>query len=146
MKKIAFLGLLSITFIVGACGSGDTKKAEQTSGDTTSITQPTAAGKIEFADPAFDFGQIKEGEIVEHTFTFKNVGTAPIILSEVNASCGCTTPDYSKTPVLPGKVGEVKVAFNSMGQAGKQQKIVTVMSNAENGITTVQLKGEVLKK
>ncbi len=147
MRKIAFLGLLSITSIISACGNSDAKKTEgQTDGDTTSMTQSSATlGKIEFDESAFDFGKVKEGEVVEHTFTFKNTGNAPVILSEVNASCGCTTPDYSKNPVLPGKTGEVKVAFNSSGQVGKQQKIVTVMSNAENAITTVQIRGEVSK-
>lgn len=105
-----------------------------------------ALGKIEYIEAEYDFGTITEGEVVDHVFKFKNTGDAPVILSQVSASCGCTTPDYTKEPVLPGKEGEIKVSFNSLGQVGVQQKIVSIMSNAENRITTVQIKGTVEKK
>ncbi len=139
--------------IFSACSGNGDKKAENAT-DTTAIAVTTDSlaqaassfGTVEFEEPVFDFGQVKEGEVVEHTYTFKNVGDAPLILSNVSASCGCTTPEFSKNPVLPGQTGSVKVVFNSDGQAGKQQKIVTVSSNGSNSITTVQLKGEVLKK
>ncbi|SUJ02484.1 Protein of uncharacterised function (DUF1573) [Sphingobacterium spiritivorum] len=151
INKLAFAGILSMACLVSACGNNtktNVAKAAQgdsVAGDTTQQKGQETLGKIEFEETAFDFGQVKEGEVVQHTFTFTNVGEAPVILSEVNASCGCTTPHYSKSPVLPGKKGEVKVAFDSKGQVGKQQKIVTVMSNATNGISTVQLRGEVQK-
>ena len=105
-----------------------------------------AKGVIEYTDAVFDFGTIKDGDIVDHVFAFKNTGTEPVILTQVAASCGCTTPDYTKTPILPGESGEIKVSYNSAGQVGVQQKIVTVNSNAENAVTTVQLKGTVLQK
>ncbi|MFD1768170.1 DUF1573 domain-containing protein [Sphingobacterium suaedae] len=126
-----------------------------TTGGNTDATNDSSAvatkdsshlGKIEFAETAFDFGQVNEGDIVEHVYTFENTGKSPVILSQVSASCGCTTPSYTQTPVLPGKTGEIKVSFDSNGQVGKQQKIVTVVSNAENGVTTIQLKGEVAAK
>lgn len=124
-----------------SCGNSGNK--EKQSIDT--LTNE-AGGQIEFAESVFDFGQVKEGEIVEHEYTYTNTGTAPVILSQVSASCGCTTPSYTQTPVLPGKSGEVKVSFDSNGQVGKQQKIVTIVSNADNRVTTIQLKGEVLSK
>jgi len=76
----------------------------------------------------------------------KNSGDAPVIISKVTASCGCTQPEFSKSPILPGGKSEIHVTFNSEGQVGKQQKIITIQSNASNGLTTVQLKGEVLGK
>jgi len=82
---------------------------------------------------------------VDHVFKFKNTGTAPVIIAQVAASCGCTTPDYTRDPILPGKEGEIKVSFNSQGQVGNQQKIVTVSSNAANNVTTVEIKGTVEK-
>lgn len=100
-------------------------------------------GKIEFGETVYDFGTVKEGEIVEHVFKFTNTGEAPVILSQVSASCGCTTPNYTKDPILPGKEGEINVSFDSKGQVGKQQKIITVSSNAANNVTTVQIKGVV---
>ncbi len=129
-----------------SCGNAENKTSETGDSVSTAATNNAANGKIEFAESAFDFGQVAEGQIVEHTYAFTNTGTSPVILSRVSASCGCTTPSYTQTPILPGKTGEIKVSFDSNGQVGKQQKIVTVVSNAENGVTTIQLKGEVLTK
>lgn len=142
--------------VLSSCGNATKSTDESTAAvdttiealDTTSEATSTgaAAGVIEYAETVYDFGTVKEGDIVEHVFTFKNTGKEPVILNQVSASCGCTTPDYTKTPILPGATGEIKVSFNSAGQAGVQQKIVTVSSNSENGVTTVQLKGTVEKK
>ncbi|MBD1426328.1 DUF1573 domain-containing protein [Sphingobacterium arenae] len=126
-----------------SCGNAGNKEEQATDTTASDLVQ---GGKIEFEESVYDFGEIKEGEVVDHVYTYTNTGTAPIILSQVSASCGCTTPSYTQTPVLPGKSGEVKVSFDSNGQVGKQQKIVTISSNAENRVTTVQLKGEVLSK
>lgn len=143
--KIGILSLGLTTLV--SCGSSSSETKES---DVTEIKKnnsgDAALGKLEFAEAVFDFGEIKEGEVVEHMYTFENKGTAPIILSQVSASCGCTTPSYTQTPILPGKQGEVKVVFDSNGQVGKQQKIITVVSNAENNVTTVQLRGEVVAK
>lgn len=126
-----------------SCGNSGNNEEHSTG---TLVDESAKGGEIEFAEPVFDFGQVKEGEIVDQVYTYTNTGTAPIILSQVSASCGCTTPSYTQTPVLPGKSGEVKVSFDSNGQVGKQQKIITIASNADNGVTTIQLKGEVLPK
>ncbi|KKX47253.1 MULTISPECIES: DUF1573 domain-containing protein [Sphingobacterium] len=152
MKKMNYSLLLAFgIWTLSSCGTSN--KSENTSSDSVNATADTsvnteaaagAIGTIEFAEPAFDFGQIKEGAEVTHTFTLKNTGNAPLIISEVRASCGCTQPEFSKSPVLPGKTSDIKVTFKSEGQVGKQQKIITIHSNASNGLTTVQLKGEVL--
>ncbi len=142
--KASFFCFVFATLV--SCGNSNntaTETADSTAADSTSAA---GTGKVEFAEAAFDFGQVKEGEVVEHVYAFTNTGTSPVILSRVSASCGCTTPSYTQTPILPGKTGEIKVSFDSNGQVGKQQKIVTVVSNAENGVTTIQLKGEVLAK
>lgn len=100
---------------------------------------------LEVADDAYDFGVIEEGEKVEHEFTFTNTGSSPLIISNVQASCGCTTPEYSKNPIAPGDQGLVKVVFNSAGQLGKQHKVITVTSNAASRNTLLHLRGEVQK-
>lgn len=125
---------------------GNSRNNEDQSSDTLVNEAAMAGGKIEFAEPIFDFGQVKEGEVVEQVYAYTNMGTAPVILSQVSASCGCTTPSYTQTPVLPGQSGEIKVSFDSNGQVGKQQKIVTIVSNADNKVATIQLRGEVLPK
>ncbi|RZF62817.1 DUF1573 domain-containing protein [Sphingobacterium corticibacterium] len=126
-----------------SCGNSGSNEEQATDTIGNELTQ---GGKIEFGESVYDFGEVKEGEVVEHVYAYTNTGTEPVILSQVSASCGCTTPSYTQTPVLPGKSGEVKVSFDSNGQVGKQQKIVTIVSNAENRVMTVQLKGEVLPK
>lgn len=135
-----------------SCGNQGQTTTNANEGET-SVEELSAAdsersaelGVIEFEKSVFDFGKVKEGAVVDHVFKFKNTGNAPVILSQVSASCGCTTPDFTKEPVLPGKNGAIKVSFNSLGQVGTQQKIVTVSSNAENRVTTVQIKGVVEK-
>lgn len=104
------------------------------------------AGKvpvIKFAESEFDFGNIKAGDKVEHTFAFTNEGTADLIISDAKASCGCTVPDWTKEPVAPGKSGEVHVVFNSTGKSGQQSKTVTLTLNTEKGSEEVKFKANV---
>ena len=146
MRLKSILWSCTLLSFVVACNNAtqSTDKGNDTVDVVDSLhTAEGPHGKIEFAETAYDFGTVKEGDIVEHVFKFTNSGEAPVILSQVSASCGCTTPDYTKDPVLPGKEGEIKVSFDSKGQVGKQQKIVTISSNAENKVTTVQIKGTV---
>lgn len=80
-----------------------------------------------------DFGNIVQGDVVEHTFKFTNTGTEPLIITNVQVSCGCTTPKgWPRDPVMPGGTGELTVAFNSTGKMGAQTKPVTIISNAVN--------------
>ncbi len=110
------------------------------------VESPDSSGAVmELAADSYDFGAVKEGEKVEHEFRFTNTGSAPLIISNVQASCGCTTPEYSKNPIAPGGEGMVKVVFNSAGQVGKQHKVVTVTSNAVKRNTLLHLRGEVKK-
>lgn len=108
--------------------------------------------KFQFKDKndTYDFGTVKEGEDVVHVYEFKNVGDQPLQILRVEASCGCTTPDWTKTPVMPGKTGNVKITFKSQGRVGPVNRDVTIQSNAriedkskERYVLT--LKGEVVK-
>ncbi len=85
---------------------------------------------LEFKEMEFDFGTIKEeGGKVTHIFEFKNNGRVPIIINSVKASCGCTTPLWTKKPVLPNKVGLIKVTYNPLNRPSKFIKTVTVTTN-----------------
>ncbi|MBK1441507.1 DUF1573 domain-containing protein [Parapedobacter sp. ISTM3] len=121
------------------------QQGEQPVGQTIIPGGDSVSAVLEVENDAYDFGKIKEGEKVEHEFKFTNTGTSPLIISNVQASCGCTTPEYSKNPIAPGDEGMVKVVFNSAGQLGKQHKVVTVMSNASSPNTLLHLRGEVEK-
>lgn len=125
-----------------ACNNAGTTKENNTE-PTEEGAEVQGNGEISFEESVFDFGEIEEGEIVNHKFKFTNTGSEPVIISKVSASCGCTTPEYTSTPVAPGKEGEIAVRFDSNGQKGVQQKIVTIASNAKEKVITVQLKGAV---
>jgi len=85
---------------------------------------------INFQEEFHDFGEVPEGEIVEHTFTFTNEGDGPLIISNAAGSCGCTVPEWPRQPIAPGQQGQIKVSFNSKGRAGRQDKRVTLTTNA----------------
>ena len=142
MKKLLLAGFALSMFV--ACNN-QSQTATDNADTIHAEVNPVGGGKIVFEEAKFDFGTVKEGTVVDHTFKFKNEGTEPIIIGQVSTSCGCTTPNYTKDPVLPGKEGEISVSFNSAGHPGVQQKLVTVSSNAENPILTVELKGTVEK-
>jgi len=103
---------------------------------TTPDATAAAATKPEGPLPAFkfeqtnyNFGQIKEGEKVIHSYKFQNTGDAPLIIENVQPTCGCTAPDWSKEPIPVGGTGFVKVEFDSNGKQGIQNKTVTVSAN-----------------
>jgi archaellum component FlaG (FlaF/FlaG flagellin family) len=87
-------------------------------------------------------GDIPQGTPATYTFTFENTGKTPLIITNASASCGCTTPDWSKEPIKPGKKGFVKATYNAAAP-GPFTKSVTVMSNATNSTIILYLKGDV---
>lgn len=101
---------------------------------------------IKFESLEHDFGTVPEGEKVEHVYKFTNEGSTDLVISNVKPSCGCTVPDYTKTPVKPGETGEVKVTFDTNGKPGNQQKTVTVTANTEKGTETLNFKATVTPK
>lgn len=102
---------------------------------------------ITFEKTEHDFGKIHEEDgRVSVVFSFKNEGMAPLVLSNVRASCGCTTPTWTKEPVEPGQVGSITVTYNPNGRPGRFQKTVTITSNASEATTRVYIKGEVIPK
>lgn len=98
---------------------------------------------VEIIDSVYDFGSVGEGAVVEYNYRFKNIGDKPLVVSAVNASCGCTVPEKPEAPIKPGEIGFIKVKFNSEGRPGEVRKSVTVSSNANPGFPTLQLKGHV---
>jgi hypothetical protein len=147
--------LIFIAFSLTYCTNNASKTEEtalyksileiENKGAATSEAKNENAPVISLENAVYEFGTVKEGEKVEHTYSFTNTGKSPLILSNVSASCGCTTPEYSKHPINPGEKGSVTVVFDSQNQVGMQQKIITILSNAEPSRTILQLKGEVKK-
>jgi hypothetical protein len=104
------------------------------------------SGAFKFSDEKHDFGLIDEGLMATHEFEFVNTGTTPIIITDVKASCGCTTPFWTKEPVAPGAKGSIKASYNSEGRPGVFNKSITVTSNAVEPTTVLTIKGVVQKK
>lgn len=110
------------------------------------VADPSTLGEFQFGEIEHDFGTIDEGKVIEHTFKFINTGKSPLVISNITASCGCTSPDWSKTPVKPGDEGYVKVVFNSTAKTGTQAPTVTIQANTSPNVTRLRLKGDVTPK
>jgi hypothetical protein len=103
---------------------------------------------LEWESNAYDFGDIQQGEKIEHTFHFTNKGTEPLIITNVTTQCGCTTPKgWPRDPVMPGARAEITIAFNSEAKLGRQNKVATIISNATNTkANQLLLSGNVVEK
>ena len=163
MKKILIVLAAAIT--IASCKEAD-KTAEATTTTSTAPATETltpapntaAAPQQNTVDPATltkvewldgmdrDFGKMKEGENLEVSFRFKNVGDKPLVISNVTASCGCTVPETPKKPYAPGETGVIKASFNSSGKPGSQSKQVNVFANLDPAMTTLNFRVEVKAK
>jgi hypothetical protein len=104
-----------------------------------------AQGVFDFSKTEHDFGDIVEGVNAKFTFTFKNTGNAPIVMTNVNASCGCTTPEWTREPVLPGETGSITAIYSSANRPGAFAKSITITSNASEPSKMLKIKGMVVK-
>ncbi|MDN3202522.1 DUF1573 domain-containing protein [Algoriphagus sediminis] len=129
MKKIALLSIFTFAVIISA-----------------SAQEAATGAVIEFEEKSKDFGDITQGDKVSHTFTLTNSGSAPLIISNVAATCGCTVPKWPKEPIAPGETAQVQVSFNSAGKMGKQNSVVRIYSNASEPIEKISLISNVLPK
>jgi hypothetical protein len=122
MKKIVlvlFVGLLTIT-----------------------VNAQDKTAKIEFKTETVDYGVIEKGSDGIRVFEFTNTGTAPLIISKVSSSCGCTIPKKPEEAILPGKTGEIQVKYDTK-RVGPIRKAITVISNADTPTIVLKIKGEV---
>lgn len=78
----------------------------------------------------YDYGTLKEGPVAEHVFEFTNIGKEPLIIQNASGSCGCTTPEWPKEPIMPGKKGKITVRYNTQGRVAPFTKEVYIQSNA----------------
>ena len=113
---------------------------------TATDADPSTLGAFQFSEMEYDFGTIQEGKVIERVFNFTNNGQAPLVISNITASCGCTSPDWTKTPVKPGETGFVKVIFNSAAKSGAQSPTVTIQANTNPSVTRLRMTGSVTPK
>ena len=103
--------------------------------------------EIKFDKLTHDFGTFSEkNPVVSCTFTFTNVGETNLVINQAVASCGCTVPEYTKTPIKPGEKGEIKVTYNGTGKfPGHFKKSITVRTNGAVEMTRLYIEGEMTK-
>ncbi len=168
MKTIALKAIVLVMLVGGftACSDNASEKkiaalesrlAEMEKGKT--VTPPSAKpvkapdvkpeGPIpsfEWTETEHDFGTINENDVVTHTYTFKNTGESPLIIEGVRPSCGCTAPNWTKTPIPVGGEGVIDVKFDSKGKKNAQNKTVTVTANTWPKQTVLRFKTFVTPK
>ena len=110
----------------------------------TSKGQEVKGPNIKFEESTYEFGDITQGSKVEKTFKYTNTGTEPLIISDVVTTCGCTATKWSKEPLLPGQTRDILATFNSTGKEGRQNKVITIISNATNNPSRITLISNVI--
>ena len=153
MKNSIFIIALLLV-VANACqndGSDGVQEIRAADGTNSSmIRNPATAdmpldsnqlARITYEQPEYDFGEVKEGDIVEHTFKFTNTGDVPLTILKARSSCGCTIPEWSEEPIPPGGTGELFAKFNTTAKHDEQKKWITVTANTYPNETKVLLKG-----
>ena len=151
MRK--FISIISVIFLT-ACGSQvsdlelrvaklETEIASMRKGGGSTIVPAGAFPKFSFDQEEHNFGQIRDGDIVSHTFRFTNSGEAPLIISKATAACGCTVPQWPKQPIPVGGSGEIQVQFDSSNKPGMQNKVVTITANTESKVKKFLIRAQV---
>ena len=148
IKKYGLIALLAIGMVTGC----NTDNVDRTVGSEVLDNPATLKGKkidkmpvITFEETAFEAGEISQGEVLNYVYKFKNTGNAPLILSSVTASCGCTiAKNYPKGKILPGEGGEIAVEFDSDNKWGDLDVSITVGSNAIPAITQLFIRTNIV--
>jgi hypothetical protein len=115
----------------------------QTSTDTNKPVETKPAEVIQLKETSYDFGKIQQGRPVTHNFELVNIGKEPLMLENVQASCGCTTPEWSKDAIQPGATSVIKVGYNAAAE-GMFTKTITITYN-NHQIKTLNITGTVFK-
>ena len=156
IKKVVLAVVIGSFLSLGACkkkGDANTEMQNSPISSSASIGIPEqekrvlpADGKypvMAFEKSEYDFGTIASGSEVNYSFQFKNTGEADLIITRAAGSCGCTIPEYPKTPIKVGESAKIDVSFNSAGKHGKQQKSVTIFTNTKAGVESLLIKASI---
>ena len=147
VKKFADIILavfMVVVFLAGCQGNGDKHLSTDLVTNPKSAEQTDKKGPVlQFDKNEYDFGKILQGEVVSYTFHFTNTGDAPLIITSVDKSCGCTASEFPRQPIDPGKTGSIKISYDSKGHHGFQSKALVVISNTIPSQTTLRIKAEV---
>ena len=128
------------------CAFGAAALAQQPLASNTrpQVQYISEIGSFSWDETSFDFGKIKVNKPVTHEFSFVNAGDAPLVITSVKASCGCTVTKYSKDPISPGSTGFVTATYDA-SKLGVFTKTVSVNANTDGGAVLLTIKGEVVE-
>jgi len=143
MKKILFLLLLAPCSLLPAQAQTQKQKVNVSEVQAVATTKAENYAEITFDTLRYDFGKFSKSEpVVRCTFPFTNTGTAPLIIHQAFASCGCTIPTYTKEPIKPGEKGTIDVTYDGTDKfPGHFQKTITIRSNAINEVVRLTIEG-----
>jgi len=146
MKNFVIIMVAIVCF--AGCQSADNKVKLTNEQKENALKDSSNYTTIQWLDSTFrDFGKVKQGEVLEVSYHFKNTGDHNLIVSDVRPGCGCTDPVKPEEPIAPGKEGVIKAKFNSKGQAiGENRKYITVTANTKPSPNTqLSFRAEVTK-
>jgi hypothetical protein len=171
MKRI-FFALNAALILLSSCGS-DGVEPRKIDADSLTVTSPaeirnlspvpnsslisnpisadqttdlSQMAQIEFKEETMDFGTIKAGEVVTKVFEFTNTGKAPLVISDAQASCGCTVPEWPRSPIAVGESNKIIAKFDSNGKSGKIDKTITITSNTSPNTTKLRITGNIISE
>jgi len=124
-EELIRLMVVFLSLLLFSCNSGTKKTASDNKSDESGVA------KFVFSEENHNFGSLKAGEVVSYTFEFKNEGTKTLTITEIDSGCGCTEVNIPNKTIGPGQEGRIEVIYNSAGEVGRQLKIITLISNAE---------------
>ena len=145
MKALQFISFI-IAIVLISCSTDDKKitadlvKNPLSANPDHTVTMP----KIQMDEESYDFGDIIQGESVTHEFIIKNIGNDKLLINSAKGSCGCTVPVWPKEPIMEGDESTIKVTFNSAGKKGRQNKTVTLVTNAIPNTKVIIINGNVI--
>jgi hypothetical protein len=169
MKKNILLAAVVALFVTTSCDTMNKNTEQETASQETAAAANAASGTahqvvnnpnttntqeiataadapvMTFKETEHDFGTIKDGDVVNHTFEFTNTGKTPLVIESASSTCGCTVPEVPKEPIAPGESGKIGVQFSSAGKGGQQTlKVISIKANTQPEITQVNIKANIL--
>ena len=145
MKHIFPILLVTLGMFASCGGNGNDKLSTELVNNPKSAEQTSdKEAIISFDKMEHEFGKILQGEVVTYSFHFTNTGNAPLLITNVNTSCGCTVGEFPHDPIKPGEDGFIKATYDSKGHHGFQSRALTVSSNTNPSTTTLRFKADVM--
>ncbi len=145
MKHIFPILLLALGLMTSCGSKGNDTLSTDLVNNPKSAEQPTGKEPIiTFDKTEHEFGKLLQGEVVTYSFHFTNTGNAPLLITEVKTSCGCTAGDFPREPIKPGQDGLIKATYDSKGHHGFQSRTLSVISNTNPSMTVLRFKADVM--